>query len=348
MSAMKTVKLAGKQIGDIGYGLMRESILPVSTTTATNTRAGFTWHDKPKPYPDAIAAMRKALDSGSNFWNGGNFYGPPDASSLQLLAAYFKQYPEDAQKVVISIKGGHTPTGVNGSPEFIKNDIQETIDRLGGTKSLDIYECARIDPKTPVEQTIGAIAEFVKAGKLGGISMSECGAESIRRGNSVHPISAVEVEFSLFSPDILTNGVGKTCGELGIPIIAYSPFSRGLLTGSVTSHDQLDPNRSAYPRMQPEALKENLKLVNEVQKLADKKGVTVGQMSLAWIKWHSERNGMPTIIPIPGGSTVKQVEENFKVVDLTDAEGEELDQVRKTVEVVGRRYPEGHAALEFR
>lgn len=294
--------------------------------------------------------MRKALQNGSNYWNGGNFYGPPDASSLQLLDAYFTQYPEDADKVVLSIKGAYNSAkhAIDGSKENVTNDINDTLAKLKGKKFLDIYEAARVDPKVPIEETVEAIAAFVKAGKIGGISLSECGAETIRRASKVHKISAVEVEFSLFTTDILYNGVGTTCAELGIPIIAYSPFSRGLLTGSVKSVSDLDTMRAAYPRFQPEALAQNLKFVEEVSKLAATKGCTTGQISLAWIKWHSGRNGIATIIPIPGGSSEAQVEENTKQVTITDAEGEQLEKLRQSVEIAGHRYPDNHKALEFR
>lgn len=175
--------------------------------------------------------MKRALASGSNCWNGGEIYGPPDANSLQLLNAYFTENPDDADKVVLSIKGGfdmakHAP---DGSAEGIKKSVDNCLRILDGKKFLDLFECARVDPNVPIEETIRALADYVKAGKIGGISLSEVGPKTIRRAAAAHKIEAVEVEFSMFSPDILTNGVGKACAELGIPIIGYSPLSRGFL-----------------------------------------------------------------------------------------------------------------------
>jgi pyridoxine 4-dehydrogenase len=174
--------------------------------------------------------MRTAASLGANNWNGGEIYGPPDKNSLQLLNTYFTKYPEDADKIVLSIKGGiNSEFKPDGSRAGIQRSIDNCLKLLDGKKFLDLFECARKDPNVPIEETIGYIAEYVKAGKLGGISLSEVGPETIRKAHSVHPISAVEVEFSLWSTEILENGVASTCAELGIPIVAYSPLGRGFL-----------------------------------------------------------------------------------------------------------------------
>jgi pyridoxine 4-dehydrogenase len=181
--------------------------------------------------------MRTALSLGANNWNGGEIYGNPERNSLHLLNEYFTKYPGDAEKVVLSIKGGCVPGTLNpdGSKAGVQRTLDECLKMLDGKKSLDLFECARVDPNTPIQETIGYIAEYVKAGKLGGISLSEVGAASIRKAHSVHPIAAVEVEFSLWSLDILENGVASTCAELGIPVIAYSPLGRGFLVGMLLS-----------------------------------------------------------------------------------------------------------------
>jgi pyridoxine 4-dehydrogenase len=161
----------------------------------------------------------------------GEFYGTPELNSLHLLNDYFTKYPDDADKVVISIKGGMKTTemAIGGSKANIQRSIDECLRVLDGKKFLDLFECARVDPEVPVEDTISYIAEYVKAGKLGGICMSEVSAKSIRKGHAVHPIAAVEVEFSMYATEILENDVAATCAELGIPIIAYSPMGRGFL-----------------------------------------------------------------------------------------------------------------------
>jgi pyridoxine 4-dehydrogenase len=190
-----------------------------------------TWRQSPPPASQAFEAMRTALSLGANNWNGGELYGTPERNSLHLLNEYFTKYPEDANKVVLSIKGGIVPGQLrpDGSEAGVKRSIDECLKVLDGKKFLDLFECARVDLNVPIEDTIGYIAEYVKAGKLGGISLSEVGAKSIRRAHAVHPISAVEVEFSLYATDILENDVAATCAELNIPIIAYSPMGRGFL-----------------------------------------------------------------------------------------------------------------------
>lgn len=192
---------------------------------------GLTWRAKPPSTEQSFEAMRASLKYGANFWNGGELYGTPERNSLHLLNEYFSKYPEDAEKVVLSIKGGlkRGEMAPDGSEANVQRSIDECLRVLDGKKSLDLFECARVDPNTPIETTIAAINKYVKAGKLGGISLSEVGEQTIRKAAKVAKISAVEVEFSLWATDILTNGVAKACSELHIPIIAYSPIGRGFL-----------------------------------------------------------------------------------------------------------------------
>jgi pyridoxine 4-dehydrogenase len=175
--------------------------------------------------------MRTAISLGATAWNGGEFYGTPDNNSLHLLNEYFTKYPGDAEKVSLSIKGGAKPGSLDpdGSRENIQRTVNDSLKILDGKKFIDLFECARVDPKVPVEETIGYLAEFVKAGKIGGIGLSEVSAKTIRRAHKVHPIAAVELELSLFATEPLENGVAETCAELGIPIVAYSPLGRGFL-----------------------------------------------------------------------------------------------------------------------
>lgn len=165
--------------------------------------------------------MRVALASGCNFWNGGEFYGTPEYNSCHLLERYFTKYPEDASKVILSIKGGITPSfKPDGSPEFVKSSIDNCLRLLKGKKSIDLFECARVDKDTPLEVTMKALEEYVKEGKIGGISLSEVGAATIRKAANFTKIEAVEVEVSLFSRDIFVNGVAAACAEHNIPIVA--------------------------------------------------------------------------------------------------------------------------------
>lgn len=174
--------------------------------------------------------MRAALDKGMNFWNGGEFYGTPECNSLTLLEAYFAKYPEDADKVVLSIKGAVGAHGPDGSAEGIRRSLDNIIKLLNGRKKLDIFECARRDPKVSMEETFGAMQEYIDKGLLGGISLSEVSAATIHEAVKHTKIVAVEVELSIFSPDVLTNGVAAACAEYNIPLVAYSPIGRGVST----------------------------------------------------------------------------------------------------------------------
>ncbi len=292
--------------------------------------------------------MRAALAAGANFWNGGELYGTPEHNSLHLLNRYFTKYPEDAEKVVISIKGCAGPNFMpDGSEEGVRRSVDNCVKLLGGKKTLDLFQCARVDPKTPIETTIGALAACVKEGKIKGISLSEVRAETIRRAHKVHPVCGVEVEFSLWATDILTNGVAATCAELGIPIVAYSPLGRGFLTGDIKSVDDLPEGdrRRMMPRFQPDVFPKNLELVTELEKLAKKKGCKPGQLGLAWVKSFNGKPGMPTIIPIPGATTEERVIENSKDVSLTKEDLEEIDDILSKTVVIGERYPRALLAL---
>ncbi|RYP10916.1 hypothetical protein DL764_000352 [Monosporascus ibericus] len=268
------------------------------------------------------------------FDEAGMHYGTPEANSLHLLKYYFEQYPEDASKVVLSIKGAFGPrTGPDGSPEGIRASVEEALGVLGGTKTIDIFECARVDPKVPIETSIGTLAELVKEGKIGGIGLSEVGANTIRKAAAVHPIAGVEVEMSLFTPDPLHNGVADTCHELGIPIIAYSPISRGWLTGEIRKLDDLpaDDFRHMLPRFKPEVFDQNFKLVEAVERIAKRKGVTTAQVAIGWVVAQGA-------IPIPGSARVERVVENTKAASLTDGELAEIQKILDTFPISGERY----------
>ena len=165
--------------------------------------------------------MRAAIQAGSNCWNGGDFYGPPGNNSLTLLRKYYDRYPEDADKVVLNIKGGLGPgMKPNGSPEFLRESISKSLTALGPRGKIDMFECARRDLETPLEQTLAALADLVKEGKIGGVALSEVNANTIRQAAKITKIVAVEVELSLWCTDPLTNGIAAACAEFDIPIIA--------------------------------------------------------------------------------------------------------------------------------
>ena len=290
--------------------------------------------------------MKAALAAGANFWNGGEFYGTPEANSLHLLNAYFTKYPEDADKVVLSLKGALTSFVPSGDKEGITRSIENCLKVLDGKKKIDIFECARVDPKVPIEETVGYLAEFVKAGKIGGIGLSETGAATIRRAASVHPIAAVEIEYSLVCTDIRDNNVASTCAELQIPLIAYSPLGRGYLTGSMSAHT-LSEWQKLTPRFQGENFRNNMELVNAITKVAEKKGCTIAALAISWIKAQSGTKGYPPIIPIPGATTVSRVNENLKDVHFTAEELADIEKILSTIPVLGARYPDFLEPLSF-
>ncbi|KAF2804768.1 Aldo/keto reductase [Mytilinidion resinicola] len=324
---MKTVQLVGKEVGQVGYGLM-----------------GLTWRPSPPSQAQSFKAMRAALAHGANFWNGGEIYGSPERNSLHLLSEYFTQYPDDADKVVLSIKGALLPGQMvpDSSAKNIKRSIDECLRFLDGKKSLDLFECARLDGKTDIEDVVATIGEYVKAGKVGGISLSEVSAKTIRRAAKVQKIAAVEVEFSLWATDLLENGVAEACKEHDIPIIAYSPLGRGFLTGQYKSFDDLpaDSMLRSYPRFQPDVFDENLKLVREVETIAKQKSVTPAQIAISWILAKSGQDGYPVIIPIPGATTEERINENMNPIPLTKKDVAAIDDALKRVTVKGNRYPD--------
>ncbi|RYP81712.1 hypothetical protein DL769_001862 [Monosporascus sp. CRB-8-3] len=319
-------QLVGKEIGSTGFGLM-----------------GFTWRGNPPPQEQAFEAMRTAIKNGANFWNGGVFYGPREYNSLVLLERYFEKYPEDADKVVISIKGGMNVkgAGADGSPEGTRRALDECLAQLKGRKFLDIFEFARRDQNVPMEVTFKILEdEYIKTGKLGGISLSEVSAETIHEAVKHTKIVAVEVELSLFATDVLENGVAAACAQYDIPLIAYSPIGRGMLSGQIKSIDDVSQILRDFPRFQPGNFEINLQLVKQVEELAEKKGCTPAQLAINWTKALSRRPGMPTIIPIPGATTVARVEENMKEIDITDEEMAEIDATLAKFTPAGNRYPD--------
>ncbi|KAI1329934.1 voltage-gated shaker-like K+ channel, subunit [Xylariaceae sp. FL0255] len=320
-------EIAGKEVGPIGYGLM-----------------GLTWRPKPCPQEQAFETMRTALKQGMNNWNGGEFYGPPEYNSLVLLERYLEKYPEDADKFVLSIKGGMNPKthAPDGTPEGTRRTIDDSIAQLKGRKKIDLFEFARRDQNIPMETTFDIVnKEYVQTGKIGGISLSEVRVETIHEAVKHTKVLAVEVELSLFSTDVLENGVAAACAQYGIPLIAYSPMGRGMLTGQLRTIDDVPVHLRHWPRFQAESFDVNLQLVHKVEELAKAKGCTLSQLAINWVRALSKRPGMPTIIPIPGATTSERVVENSKLVDISDEEMAQIDDILSKFTTVGERYPEG-------
>ncbi|TGJ85996.1 hypothetical protein E0Z10_g2735 [Xylaria hypoxylon] len=274
--------------------------------------------------------MRETAD---NFWNGAEFYGTTEYNSLELVERYLQKYAEDADKIVISIKGGVGPVTheTDGSVENTRRSIDDSLSQLNGRARIDLFGFGRRDPKVPLEVTFGTVEkEYVQTGKIGGISLSEVRAETIHEAAKYTKVLAVENELSLFSTEVLENGVAAACTQYGIPLIAYSPIGRGMLTGQITKFEDLpeDSMMRQFPRFQPGNFEINMQLVKQVEEMAAKKGCTAAQLAINWLRTLSGRPGMPTIIPIPGATTAERVEENSKLVSLTD---EEMAQIGATL-----------------
>jgi pyridoxine 4-dehydrogenase len=321
-TAMSATKLTGKTIRTTGFGLMRLA-LPNGLST-----------------DEAVTVMKAAFDEGCNFWNGAEFYGTPEHNSLHILKSYFTKYPEHADKVVLSIKGAYQQGKPDASPESIRRSVDNCNAILAGTKSIDIYECARVDKNVPIETSVGTLKELVAEGKIGAIGLSEVGAEKLERAIKVAPIAAVEVEASVMCTDIFHNGVSDLCAKHNIPIVAYGVFSHGLmLMKSADDAASLDAMKKAlFPRFHGEALETNMKLVDELRRLADAKGCTMSQLCISWIKHMSGRGGNGEIIALPGSSSVARVRENSVEVELSEQDMQSIDGILSNNEVVGDRY----------
>lgn len=258
--------------------------------------SGLTWRTPPIPYEQSFSVMREALENGVNFWDAGELYGPVDANSLQLLRAYFTKYPEDARRVILNVKGAFSVEKFlpQCDEEGITRSINNCLQILDGTKSIDIFQCARVDPRVSIEDTVRCMARFVRTGQIGAIGLSQVNAEQIRRATKVHPIAAVEVRYSLICRQIERNGVMEACSQFGIPIITYSPLQRGLLT-------ELGP-----PSLCSFAL----------TRLALTARCTAAQLALGWLTAQATVHRIPAIIPLPGATTVEAVKEYSRWVQL--------------------------------
>jgi aryl-alcohol dehydrogenase-like predicted oxidoreductase len=291
---------------------------------------------------DGIATIHRALDLGITFLDTADMYGP--FTNEQLVG---KAIAGRRDEVQLATKFGNerrpdgTRVGVNGRPEYVRAACDASLERLG-VDHIDLYYQHRVDKTVPIEETVGAMAELVEAGKVRHLGLSEASAATIRRAHAVHPITALQSEYSLFTRD-LEDEILPVLLELGIGLVPYSPLGRGLLTGRITSEDSLaegDSRRSAYfPRFQGEALEANLRLVDAITRIAEDKGVTPGQIALAWALEQGPRHGLG-VAPIPGTKRVRYLEENAGAahVDLTPEDLDALEQAVPRDAVVGDRY----------
>ncbi|KAJ2681854.1 hypothetical protein GGH99_005004, partial [Coemansia sp. RSA 1285] len=220
---------------------------------------------------ESVKVLNHAIDIGCTFWDTSNIYG--FGLNEKLLSRVLKERRDE-----VFLRA----TGVNGKPEYVRKCIENSLERLG-TDHVDLYYMHRMDPTTPIEETVSVMAELVKEGKVKYIGLSECTPEELRRAHKIHPIAAVQMEYSAWSTHIETNGVLDTCRELGVTMVAYSPLGRGFLTGQIRSFDDLpeDDWRRTNPRFKPEHFENNLKLVGAFESMAKKHNSKPGQLGLA-------------------------------------------------------------------
>ncbi|MBM7509298.1 aryl-alcohol dehydrogenase-like predicted oxidoreductase [Nocardioides salarius] len=286
----------------------------------------------------ATATIHRALDLGVTLLDTADMYGP--FTNEQLVGAAIADRRDDVQ---LATKFGNerradgTRVGINGRPDYVRAACDASLQRLG-VDHIDLYYQHRVDPDVPIEETVGAMAGLVEAGKVRHLGLSEASATTIRRAHATYPITALQSEYSLFSRD-LEDEVLPTLRELGIGLVPYSPLGRGLLTGAITSEDSLeegDSRRSGYfPRMNGEGLRANLVLVERVRELAAAKGCTPGQLALAWVLAQG-----PDVAPIPGTKRIPYLEENVGALEVV-LTGDDLGALAAAVPreaVVGERY----------
>lgn len=304
--------------------------------------------------PDAstFKVLKAALAAGVNLWNGADYYGTPDSNSLHLMNRYFTAYPEDADKVVFTLKSGivnRETVEMDCSPAALRRFVDNANSILDGKKKIDVFGIGRVDPKVPVEVSVQALDELRNEGKFAAIELSEVRADTIRRASKVAKIDMIESEASLWSPEVFHNGVADVCAELGIVFVAHTPLGFGMLAGHIKCLDDLpaDSMLRYLPRYQPDTFEINIKLVDAVARLAEQKKCTTAQLALSWLKAHSQ-NGGPFVVPIAGARSEERVRENARTIELIEIDRREINDIINSFPIEGHRtMPQAAARNEY-
>ncbi|GAA5901267.1 hypothetical protein JCM8208_002322 [Rhodotorula glutinis] len=314
---------------------MSPSIVPPAGIATGLMR--LTWAPEQTPDDQAFELMRTAIQAGSTSFNSGYFYGnaPNVTANLKLLSRFFDAHPDLVDKVYISVKGGlgegMTP---NADLAFLRQQLEE-VNSILKHRKMDLFEMARVDKATGIEQTMKNLLVLRDEGLFRDIGLSEVSAETIRKAAAIGPVAAVEVEYSPFALEVEENGVLATCKELGIPIIAYSPLGAGFLGNNWKSKDDLPEGdmRRNFDKFSDEHFEHNMQLVRKLTSVAEKKGVTPAQLSIAWVRAQS-------VVPLPGSTNPERVKQAIEAgkIELSKEELDEIRQVIDSVEVKGVRY----------
>ena len=310
----------GPQVSALGLGCM-----------------GMSYAYGPADEAEAMRVLSRYVDLGGNFLDTAEVYGP--YKNEELVGRFLREAGRDrivvATKFGFRIEGGKIQ-GLDSSPANVARACDASLGRLG-VDTIDLYYQHRVDPNVPIEETVGALAKLVAAGKVRALGLSEAGPDTIRRAAKVHPIAALQSEYSLWTRDVERNGVLAACRELGITFVPYSPLGRGFLTGAIQKLDDLDPSdwRRTNPRFGEKAIEENQKLAAAVKELASEKGVTPAQLALAWVLAQGK-----DVVPIPGTKRVRYLEDNMGAIEvnLADADLKKISERLARIQVVGERY----------
>ena len=309
---------------------------------------GMSYAYGPADEEQSVATLNRAVELGVTFFDTAEMYGP--FINEELVGRVLKPVRD---RVVIATKfgfridtslpHGQNITGVDSRPEHVKAVAEASLKRLG-TDVIDLYYQHRVDPSVPIEETVGAMADLVREGKVKALGLSEASAATIRRAHAVHPIAAVQSEYSLWSRDPEDNGVFDTCRALGIGFVPYSPLGRGMLTGAIRKTEDLAANdfRRTLPRFQSGALENNTGLLETLEAIAAQKGVTVAQLALSWVLHQGD-----FIVPIPGARKIPHLEQNAAAaaIALTPEDVAKLSTALDPSRVKGKRYSDASLAM---
>ena len=289
---------------------------------------------------ESLATIHHAIDSGVTFFDTADMYGVGRNEELVGRAIASRRH-----EVIVATKFGNVRGAdgsfqdVNGRPEYVQQACEASLRRLK-ISTIDLYYQHRVDPKTPIEETVGAMARLVEQGKVRYLGLSEAGAQSIRRAHATHPITALQTEYSLWTRDP-EEGILAACRQLGIGFVPYSPLGRGFLTGRFRNTGALGDRdfRKFHPRFQPDTMEQNLRIVNSIEQIAKEKGCTPAQLALAWVLAQGD-----DLVPIPGTKRRAYLDQNLGAFDvrLSASDLQRLDEAAPRGTTAGTRYPEAH------